>query len=73
MFFYKYTGIKHITKLLDLIETNKDIWLVYELGGDTLSKQISNIKGEFFKGERMYNIDFLKLHGWLKKDSKLFA
>jgi len=34
--------------------TEKDAWLVFELGGTTLTNLLSTIKGEFFKGERIY-------------------
>ena len=33
-----------------------------ELGGSTLSKLIFEIKGEFYKGERVYGVRFLYLH-----------
>jgi hypothetical protein len=40
----------------------KDIWMVYELGGETIAKETYEMKGEFFKGERIYRITFQPLH-----------
>lgn len=51
-----FPGIKHISKLLDEIEDSKDYWLVYEVGAQSLGKQLFDVKGEFFKGERIYHV-----------------
>lgn len=40
--------------MLEFKITEKDAWVVFELGGTTLTKSLSEIKGEFFKGERIY-------------------
>lgn len=34
--------------------TVKDMWIVYELGGKTLAKSLSEMKGTFFNSERVY-------------------
>ena len=52
----KMPGILSIAKLIDAIEENKDLWLVYEVGGKPLSKVLTEVKGEFFKGERIYRV-----------------
>ena len=46
----------NISKLLGKYSDNKDQWLFYELGGQCLGKQLFDVKGEFFKGERVYGI-----------------
>ena len=40
----------------DQIEERHDLWLVYELGGKCLGKILAEVKGEFYKGERIYNV-----------------
>ena len=52
----QYPGIKHIAKLIDEIEDSKDYWLVYEVGSQSLGKHLFEVKGEFYKGERIYHI-----------------
>jgi len=37
------------------------MWMVFELGGHTLSKLLYEMKGEFFKGERVYQVKTLNL------------
>ena len=49
-------GISNISFLLGKHNDNKDLWLFYELGGQCLGKQMFEVKGEFFKGERIYGI-----------------
>lgn len=51
-----FPGIKSIAKLIDTIEDNKDFWLVYEVGSKCLGKQLTEVKGEFYKGERIYRV-----------------
>ena len=45
-----------IPKIYDFYEDNNDIWFSYEKGGNSLSSLSFHIKGEFEKGERIYNI-----------------
>jgi hypothetical protein len=49
-------GTKVLCKLLDSIEDKSDLWLVFELCGRPLSKQLYEVKGEFYKGERIYSV-----------------
>lgn len=49
-------GYKHISKLLQVIEDSKDVWLCYEVGQQPLSKHLFEVKGEFFHGERIYSV-----------------
>ena len=51
-----HVGISNIIKFIDCIETTLDLWMVFELGGATLSKSLFEIKGEFVKGERIYGV-----------------
>ena len=53
-----------IPKIYESYEDNNDIWFSFEKGGKSLSSLSYKIKGEFEKGERIYNIQkgiFLKL------------
>jgi serine/threonine protein kinase len=52
-----FPGIRYISKLLDEIEEPKDYWLVYEVGAQSLGKQLFDVKGEFYKGERIYLVN----------------
>jgi serine/threonine protein kinase len=64
-----------IPKLYDFYEDNNDIWFSFEKGGKSLSSLSYKIKGEFEKGERIYNIQkgiFLKLLFTNIKQFKLF-
>ena len=43
--------------LIDSIEEKKDLWIIYELcEGQTLNELLFEVKGEFFKGERIYMV-----------------
>jgi len=46
----------NIAKILDYSIQAKDVWIVYELGNQSLGKLLFDVKGEFFKGERIYNV-----------------
>ncbi|CAE8619170.1 unnamed protein product [Polarella glacialis] len=67
----QYPGISHIAKLLDHIETKRDIWLVMEFGGLSLTKSFYEIKGEFNRGERVYRVNHLPLLESMKRDSRV--
>lgn len=51
-----HPGIRSIAKLIDIVEDRQDIWLIYEVGSKPLSKQLTEVKGEFYKGERIYRV-----------------
>lgn len=38
------------------IDETKDLWLVFELCGQPLSKILFKTKGTFHKGERIYDV-----------------
>jgi len=43
--------------LIDSISEKKDFWLIYELcKGQTMNEHLFFVKGEFFKGERLYAV-----------------
>eukprot|EP00826_Nyctotherus_ovalis_P037385 TRINITY_DN3404_c0_g1_i1.p1 TRINITY_DN3404_c0_g1~~TRINITY_DN3404_c0_g1_i1.p1 ORF type:complete len:262 (-),score=65.55 TRINITY_DN3404_c0_g1_i1:126-911(-) len=60
-----------MARLLNHIEDAKDIWVVYELGGASLTQMLFDIRGEFYKGERIYKITHKSFYNKLKEDSKL--
>lgn len=46
-----------ICMLLDSVEDKKDLWLIYELcPGRTMNEHLFEVKGEFYKGERIYMV-----------------
>ena len=49
-------GIDYLCKLIDHKEDKQDLWLVFEVCGKPLSKTIFEVKGEFYKGERIYSV-----------------
>ena len=51
-----YPGMKSIAKMINLIEDKSDLWIIYEVGSKCLSKHLHDVKGEFYRGERIYNI-----------------
>jgi hypothetical protein len=43
--------------LIDSVEDKKDLWLIYELcEGKTLNEHLFDVKGEFYKNERIYMV-----------------
>ena len=52
----QFPGILKIAKLHAVLDEPKDIWLSYEVGGHSLSSLLFDVKGEFYKGERIYNV-----------------
>ena len=42
--------------MLNYQEDAKDLWLVFEVCGKPLSKAMYEVKGEFYKGERIYSV-----------------
>ena len=52
-----YPGINNIAALLDENDEKQDYWLTYELGGISLTKTLFDVKGQFHKGERIYNVN----------------
>ncbi|KAL4480297.1 hypothetical protein ABPG74_020813 [Tetrahymena malaccensis] len=61
-YFHQFEGINNFLKCYEIRHTQKDIFIVYELGGGSLSSILYEIKGEFYKNERVYKINFTGLH-----------
>ena len=58
--------------LLDSIEDKKDLWLIYELcKGKTMNEHLFEVKGEFFKGERIYMIHHSNFYHMLRSNLHL--
>jgi len=51
-------GIRNISSFIDFKSTKSDDWHISELCGKTLSSLLFDIKGEFYKGERVYGVIF---------------
>eukprot|EP01017_Pseudomicrothorax_dubius_P011559 TRINITY_DN1434_c0_g1_i2.p1 TRINITY_DN1434_c0_g1~~TRINITY_DN1434_c0_g1_i2.p1 ORF type:complete len:476 (+),score=125.05 TRINITY_DN1434_c0_g1_i2:370-1797(+) len=68
--FGHYPGVENLIKMKKDISTAKDTWLVYELGGRTLTKALFDIKGEFARGERIYNVQQMALYRSIKRSSR---
>lgn len=49
-------GKKSLICVLDHLKTPKDMFIILELGGQCLSKQVYTMKGEFMKSERIYKV-----------------
>jgi hypothetical protein len=62
----KLSGVKYISALLEEKEDRKDLWLVFQLGGQSLNKGLCDVKGEFYKGERIYKVNHGPLYFALK-------
>ncbi|EAR93546.4 Serine/Threonine kinase (macronuclear) [Tetrahymena thermophila SB210] len=61
-YFHQFEGINNFLKCYEIRHTQRDIFIVYELGGGSLSSILYEIKGEFYKNERVYKINFTELH-----------
>jgi predicted restriction endonuclease len=60
--------MQHIARLLTTVEDSKDAWLVYEVGSSPLSKYLFDVKGEFYRGERIYNVMHKSFYSSLKQN-----
>jgi hypothetical protein len=49
-------GYQNLIEIKSMESSSRDIWILQELGGKTLSKAMYTLKGEFFKGERVYSV-----------------
>lgn len=65
-------GLEYIVKLIDYIEDNNDMWIVFEKGGKSLSSLMFKIKGEFHNSERIYSIKKGKFFQKLFSDDSNF-
>ena len=51
-----HPAVENIAKFLDFKNERHDLWAMFEVGGTSLSKALFTLKGEFLKGERVYQI-----------------
>jgi serine/threonine protein kinase len=63
--------MKSISRLIDLVEDRNDVWLVYEVGSLPLGKYLTEVKGEFFRGERIYNVAHQEFYEALLGDKRI--
>ena len=67
-------GGENICKLLNFVEDKKDLWLIYELcSGKTLNEHLFDVKGEFYKGERIYLVNHSNLYHLMRNDHRLLT
>ena len=64
-------GSENVSFLVDHIVTKKDHWLIFELGGASLSKLLVEIKGEFYRGERVYRARKKEFYLRVMQDQRL--
>jgi len=54
----KTSGGENICRLLNYVEDKKDLFLIYEVcNGKTMNEHLFDLKGEFYKGERIYFVN----------------
>jgi len=63
--------MKSIARLIDQLEDRNDFWLVYEVGSHCLSKHLCDVRGEFFRGERIYNVSHQQFYKSLARDKRI--
>jgi serine/threonine protein kinase len=66
-------GIKSIARLIDQAEDRNDFWLIYEVGAGCLGKHLCEVKGEFYKGERIYNVSHRKFYRALSREPRILV
>ena len=70
----KTSGGEYVCKLLDYQEDKKDLFLIYELcTGKTMNEHLFDVKGEFYKGERIYFVNHSNFYHQLRNDLKLLT
>lgn len=68
-----HPGMKSIARLIDQVDERADFWLVYEVGSHCLGKHLCEVKGEFYKGERIYNCSHQKFYMALARNTKILG
>ena len=69
----EFPGILKIAKLYTVIEESKDVWLAYQVGGKCLTNHLFDVKGEFYKGERIYGVQHQDFYRALKEDKQVIV
>ena len=67
----KFIGINSIAAYINVIDDIKDMWLVHEEGGLSLTKSLFEVKGEFYKGERIYRVISQPFYNLIKVNTNL--
>jgi len=67
----KHNGYTNIANYIETLEDAKDMWVIYELGGASLTKMLFEIKGEFYKGERIYKVTHQPFYNELKGNKEI--
>ena len=58
--------------MYDVVEDKKDLWIIYEVcPGKNLNESLFDVKGEFFKGERIYMVHHSDLYHGLRLSNVL--
>ena len=61
-------------RLLNYCEDKKDCWLIYEVcSGKTMNEALFNVKGEFYKGERIYMVHHSNLYHCIRNNIRLMV
>ena len=67
-------GGENICQLLDYVEDKKDLFLIFEVcKGKTMNEALFDVKGEFYKGERIYMVNHSELYHQLRNDTQLIT
>jgi serine/threonine protein kinase len=63
---------EQICMLRDSVEDKKDLWLIYEVcTGKTMNEHLFEVKGEFYKGERIYMVHHSNFYHSLRSNLNL--
>ena len=66
-----FPGLEYIAALLDTVDDKSDFWLIYELGGPNLTKNLFDVKGQFHNGERIYHVQHNDFYYAIKENRHL--
>ena len=56
----------------DSVEDKRDLWLIYELcEGRTMNEHLFEVKGEFYKGERIYMVNHSHFYHSIRSNIEL--
>lgn len=69
----EFPGILKIARLYAVLDETKDIWLAYQVGGKSLTDLLFEVKGEFYKGERLYGVTHRDFYATLKNDKQVLV
>ena len=61
-----------ICLMIESIDDKKDLWLIYQLcAGRTMNEHLFDVKGEFYKGERIYMVHHSNFYHALRTNLEL--